>query len=149
IKDNSRPSSSDFTITVNTAPAPGQTFFSNNTGTQKMWIIQNNGDSVYTQTSPMDGWGFTLNHNNYMTAYNNTGSFDMFDSNYVQIKNFKVTNEYPIDLHEFQIFPDGHYFMLADDAEIVDMTIYNQNYQSDATVNGSVIEEFDANNNLI
>ena len=144
--------SKNYTVTVNTNPAPGQVFFGNfswfSFSTQYNYIINNNGDSVYYFTG---AWGddWKLNHNNYPTDYNKDYGYEVFDSNYLRIANYFAVNGYASDNHEFQIFPDGHYFVIADDPEIVNMKVYNQDYQPNATVVGNVIQEFDSASNLI
>ncbi|MBA3648031.1 MAG: aryl-sulfate sulfotransferase [Chitinophagales bacterium] len=141
----------DFDILVNTNPAPGQVFFSNDAFDQKLWIIQSNGDSVFQRSSPDVGWDWKVNHNGYLTAHDSagTGFFDMFDSNYLKIDSFTTINGYKTGNHDFQIFADGHYFMQATDPQLMDLTVYDTSYQSNATVTGNVIQEFDSNKNLI
>ncbi|MBA3647977.1 MAG: aryl-sulfate sulfotransferase [Chitinophagales bacterium] len=148
---NSRSNPSDYSIWTNKNPAPGQVFLSNNRGLaeQKMWIIKSNGDSVYERTSPTTGSGWTINHNGYLTAYDDsdTNSFLMYDSNYLRIDTFVAVNGYSTDLHELQIFPDGHYFLIGFDVEIMDLTTYGG--QPNAQVTWNVIQEFDKADNLL
>ncbi|MBA3647893.1 MAG: aryl-sulfate sulfotransferase [Chitinophagales bacterium] len=140
-----------YDILVNQNATPSDVFFSNwslfDSPTNRWWIIKNNGDSVYSTPVSFNPFFFDLNHNGYITGFS-VGNYSMLDSNYVTIKTFSAVG-YPTDLHEFQIFPDGHYYLFGDDDEIVDMTQYDPSYQPNATVEGNVIQEFDAADNLI
>ncbi|MBA3647050.1 MAG: aryl-sulfate sulfotransferase [Chitinophagales bacterium] len=141
-----------YSILKNTTPASGNVFFSNFSflgyDTQRLWIIKNSGDSVYSLKSNSKGFDWKLNFNHYLTSYASVG-YDEFDSNYVKIKTFNPANGYSADVHEFLIYPDGHHYMLTVDNEIVDMTVYDPSYQPEALVIGNAIQEFDANDNLI
>lgn len=149
-QSNSNP---NYTIVVNTNPAPGQIFFENTAeaipDVPHDWIIESNGDSIFSMQSADLGEDWKLNHNNYLTTTNSNDTYSMYDSNYVVIATFSATNGYNTNPHDFQIFPDGHYFLIAKDPKIVDMKQYDSSYQSKAVVIGNIIQELDSDNNLI
>ena len=61
----------------------------------------------------------------------------------------KAANGYAMDPHEFMVLPNGHYLMIADDPEIVDMSSVVPDGIQGATVIGCVIQEFDSRKNLV
>ncbi|HEX3081042.1 MAG TPA: arylsulfotransferase family protein, partial [Puia sp.] len=143
-----------FTLDVNTNPSPGDVFYYNsnfygNPGSY-ICIMTSAGDSIYAQKTTSKGSTFDINHNGYLTVFNyDSAYFEMWDSSYNIIDTYKAGNGYGTDAHDFQIFPDGHSFLLASDPEIVDMTVYNPLYKPDATVFGAVLQELDAAKNVI
>lgn len=148
------PSFPEFTINKNNNPAAGKIFFHNftfvNNNDSHYCIIKNNGDSVFGKFDTVRFWGFDVNHNGYLTLNDrHDTSWVMLDSNYQVIATYKMGNGYVVDAHEFQIFPDGHRYMMAYDPQIVDMTVYDPGYQSNATVIGLVIQELDEADNVL
>lgn len=145
----------DFTINTNTAPAPGEVFFSHfsifsGIGDPHYCIIKSNGDSVYGKWDTVIFNNFELNENGYLTLYNRLDStFIMLDSNYRPIDTFQMKNGYIADVHEFVIFPNGTHYMICYDPQIVDMTVYNPNYNPAATVIGCVLQKIDAAGNVL
>jgi len=144
----------DFTILTNTTSSTGDIFFSDFNfyvnDAAYYCIVNNNGDSVFGKQDTVTFNNFELNRNGYLTAYNQHDSdFVMLDSNYKAIGTYQMGNGYKADVHEFLIFPDGTHWMLCYDPQIVDMTVYNPNYNSAATVIGCVFQKLDKNNNVI
>ncbi|MCS6917977.1 MAG: aryl-sulfate sulfotransferase [Chitinophagales bacterium] len=145
----------DFTINTNTAPAPGEVFFSHfsifsGIGDPHYCIIKSNGDSVYGKWDTVNFNNFELNENGYLTLYNRLDStFIMLDSNYRPVDTFQMKNGYIADVHEFVIFPNGTHYMLCYDPQIVDMTVYNPNYNPAATVIGCVFQKIDKAGNVL
>ncbi|HEX3078982.1 MAG TPA: arylsulfotransferase family protein, partial [Puia sp.] len=141
-------------ITTNTNPTPGDLFFHNynffgiESGHHS--IINNDGDSIFSRGGNDRGWDFKINHNGYITMFNKKGAyFERYDSSYNKLDIFKTQNGYLTDIHEFLIFPDGHYFLQAYEYQIKDLTIYDPTYNPHATVAGLIIQEFDTDKNLI
>ncbi|MCY7409762.1 MAG: aryl-sulfate sulfotransferase, partial [Chitinophagales bacterium] len=144
-----------FTILTNTGDAYqaqifGHDFFFFNSSESHFWIINNNGDSVYAKFDTVIFNNFTLNNNGYLTLYHHDdSSYVMLDSTYQQVAEFQMGNGYKADVHEFQIYSDKKRYMIAYDPQIVDMTVYNPNYNAAAIVVGLVIQELDSNNNVL
>jgi len=146
----------EFTIEVNTAPSPVDIFFDSwsenfqNSNYNSFQIITPDGDSVYGGKNLLYYQDFKVNLNGYLTVYDgDLGSYNIMDSNFHIIDKYYPANGYESDDHEFQMLPDGRAFMIADDPEVVDMTEYDPGYFPNATVVGNVIQEFDADHNLI
>ncbi|MBA2422976.1 MAG: aryl-sulfate sulfotransferase [Chitinophagales bacterium] len=144
-----------FEITVNTNPAPGHIFFdafsgygspSEYTGYS---IISNDGDSLFhRETGFVDD--FKLLRNGLFGVYK--GSYECYnvlDSNFNAIDRIFPANGYGMDNHELQMLPDGHYFIIAQEFQVIDMTVYDPTYYPNASVFGTVIQEFDENKNLV
>lgn len=149
-----KPGLPDLTILTNSTTSTGKVFFSDFnfylSDEAYYCIINNEGDSIYGKWDTVTFNNFDLNRNGFMTAYNKHDSvFVMFDSNYAAIRTFQMGNGYTADVHEFVIMPDGSRFMMCYDAQIVDMTVYNPNYNPAATVVGCVVQELDAADNVL
>ncbi|MGB3076586.1 MAG: aryl-sulfate sulfotransferase, partial [Chitinophagales bacterium] len=154
-EDDTRQIDGMFDITVNTNPSPGDIFFdafsgnfqSNNfTGYHAVTV---NGDSIFSREiiSPFD---FLQNKKGYFGVFNGgEGGYDLMDSNFNVIDTYYPANGYDADEHEFQVLPDGHVFIVADEYQILDLSVYNPTYSHNCNVNGAVIQEFDASHNLI
>jgi hypothetical protein len=144
----------NLSIDINTTPAPGDVFFYNfnfdYVDNMYMCIISSDADSVYCLHTQEKGSTFDLNHNGYITVYNyDSVYFEMWDSSYHLLNSYKPGNGYATDAHDFLIFPDGHSFILGFDQQIVDMTVYDSTYQTNATVSGAILQELDSNKNVI
>jgi hypothetical protein len=142
------------TIWANTNPSPGDVFFHNfdfaYEPTAHYCIMESDGDSVYGKFEQTKGTGFTINHNGYLTLFNsNLNRHEMLDSNYKLIDKFYCGNGYVADVHEFLVMPNGHSYLLSYDPQIVDMTVYNPNYNPNAVVTGAIVQELDANRNVV
>lgn len=141
-------------ITTNTNPAPGEIFFHNYNfygyPTYHHCIITNDGDSIYSSASDQRGWDFKINRNGYITMYKKLPArFEMFDSSLIHIGNFSTQGSYLTDIHDFQIFPDGHYYLQGYSYSFMDLTVYDPTYHPNATVTGLVIQKFDQDKNMV
>jgi len=144
-----------FTIDVNTDPSPGDIFFdawSSVHDTSEFagyHIITPQGDSVFSRKLSFCT-DFNLKLNGHPGVYNGDAlSYDVLDSNFNVIDSFYPVNGYFPDEHEFMITPDNHVFIVCDENQAIDMTVYDSSYSPNATVVSSVIQEFDASHVLI
>jgi hypothetical protein len=142
-----------FVIDTNTNPAPGDIFYYSfnfeGEPTNHICIMSSDGDSVYSKKTTEKGGTFNINKNGYLTLFNSDSSFfEVWDSTYNIIDKY-ATQGYTTDAHEFILLPNGHSFLMAYDPQIVDMTIYNPNYKENATVVGAILQELDADKNLV
>ncbi len=141
-------------ITTNTNPAPGAIFFHNYNfygyETYHHCIMGNNGDSIYSSGSNVRGWDFKINKNGYLSMYYKfPAKFQMFDSSFIHMGNFSTQNGYITDIHDFQIFPDGHYYVQGYSYSFMDLTVYDPSYHPNASVTGLVIQKFDKDKNML
>jgi hypothetical protein len=82
--------------------------------------------------------------------------FCIMDSTFLVIDSANITNGFAIDMHDLQFLPNGHYLMLAKESRYMNLTGYHWfgfNHTApgspDAEVIGVVIQEYDANKNLV
>lgn len=146
-----------FEIKVNKAPSPGDIFFDSwngvtwNSNYDGYHIITAEGDSVYSNPGTHNRvFDFDLNPNGLLSYWNvDVPCYDVLDSNYQLVDQYTAANGYYTDPHEFTMYKDGHVFLIAEDPQIVDMTVYNPGYSDSCLVTGTVIQEFDDKRNLV
>lgn len=141
-------------ITTNTNPSPGEIFFHNYNfygyETYHHCIMTNNGDSIYSSGSNVRGWDFKINKNGYLSMYYKfPAKFQLFDSSLIYMGNFSTKNGYITDIHDFQIFPDGHYYVQGYSYTFMDLTVYDPSYHPNASITGLVIQKFDKDKNML
>lgn len=76
-------------------------------------------------------------------------AFYVLDSAFNPIDSIRAANGYVTDGHEFRITPDGDYMILAGDYVTMDVSRYYQGGDTAAIVLCPVIQEFDADKNLV
>ncbi len=142
-----------YTITTNNNAWDGDIFYYNFWSSSPLcWartIINNAGDSLYSDFDNSQGLDFKINHNGYITYHDaNTHEWLMADSSYNVVKTFEMGDGYFSDEHEFQVFPDGYSFMMALDTVFYeDLTPYGGH--DSVNVIGNVVQELDASGNVI
>lgn len=141
-------------ITTNTNPSPGAIFFHNYNfygyETYHHCIMTNDGDSIYSSGANNIGWDFKINKNGMLTMYSKIPArFEMYDSSFIHLQNFVTQNGYITDIHEFQIFPDGHFYLQGYSYTFMDLTVYDPTYNPNASIVGLVIQKFDKDKNLL
>ncbi len=147
---------SDFpAITVTTAAsntAPGLVFaapFSVAGGTSSyLLILDNSGQPVYYQRLPTgdEGIDFKMLPDGTLSYFDNShADWVIMDSSYHEIGTVKPGNDVgPADAHELQLVTqNGHYLIMADQFETVDMSKVVQGGNPQAVVEGQVIQEVD------
>ncbi len=91
-----------------------------------------------------------MQHNASLTYYNHASNkFIELDSAYAIIDSFACGNGYPTDDHEFLLYQDGHSFLMSYDWQPVRMDTIVQGGDSTAIVIGLIIQELDADKNVI
>lgn len=143
----------DFTISISNNPSPGYIFFSPwlVSGTAGyLMIIDNQGIPIYYQRSSFSMLDFKKQYNGLLTywSYNGRKFFEM-DSAYCIIDSFKCGNGYPTDSHDLLVFPNGHSFIMSYDPQVIRMDTVVQGGDSAAIVYGLIIQELDAEKNVI
>ncbi len=82
-----------------------------------------------------------------MTSEN--GRHLILDTSLTVIDTFKCGNGYTADSHDFLLLPNGHALLFAKDAQPMDMSKIVEGGRPDATVVGAVIQELDADKNVV
>ncbi len=152
---NTRDVTGLFTLNINNNPTPGEIFFDTRCSVDIQnefsgyYAITTDGDSIHF-TPKQYATDFNLKQSGYFGVYNRDKlRYEVLDSNFNLIDKYYAVNGYDPDEHEFRILPDGHAFIIADEYQVIDMTVYNSDYSDSCTVNSSVIQEFDASHNLV
>ena len=146
----------DYTVTINNNAAPGQMFWSNQDDSFPestncfLAITENNGSLVWARDVDASGHDFKINYNGYMTFFRfSTNYWVVMDSNYNYIDSFTAENGYfyYLNPHDIALYPDGHAIILIADKLTMDLTAYGG--KSNAKVTGVVIQEQDANHDVV
>jgi len=143
----------DFTISITNNPSPEYIFFSPyivSGTTGYLMIIDNDGIPIYYQKSSSPKLDFKKQYNGLITYWNHIPQkFFEMDSAYSIIDSFKCGNGYPTDSHDLLVFPNGHSFIMSYDPQVVRMDTVVQGGDPAAVVYGLVIQELDAEKNVI
>ncbi len=99
--------------------------------------IQETGDISQFITSSAAGLGIA-----YGTCYTYDNSLNPVDT-------FQMGNGYEAEEHDFQLFNDGSYLLFTYDPQIVDMSQIVDGGDPEATVMGLVLQELDADDNVV
>jgi len=102
-------------------------------------------------------YDFKVQPDHSMSFYSlNSSKYCVMDSTFTVKDSLGSANGYPIDVHDLQILPNGHYMLMAQEARNMNLAAYhffglNHNLAggTNAEVTGVVIQEFDENKNLV
>lgn len=117
-----------------------------------LMIMGNDGIPVYYNKLPWASRNLLLQPDGELTYFDHSrGKFFQMDSSYNVIDSFHCRNgfEETTQFHEFIHLENGHSFLMARDNRIVRMDTIVVGGDSAAIVSGFVIQELDANNNVI
>jgi hypothetical protein len=132
--------------------APGKIFMANRFGSPYMMILENDGTPYFYRRVESSAWLFTRQANNSLSYWDLKilpGSFVVLDTNFKVIDTLNCSPIYLIDNHEFQLLRNGHYFLIANEFQIMDMSQLVDGGDSSAIVYGKHVVEFDSNDNII
>jgi len=116
--------------------ALGNIFVANRYGSHYMMILENDGTPYFYNT--LSFWAWYLDQ-----------SFVVLDTNFKSIDTLNCAPLYSLDNHEFQLLSNGHYFFIVNEPQIMDMSQLVDGGDSNATVYGKHVVEFDSNDNII
>ena len=154
VKDSSLPE--DFpqvTITVSDNPAPGYIFLNPKEesvfAVGYLMILDNSGVPIYYLKTSSRKSPFQVQHNGLLTFWNNDANkFLVMDSSYNVIDSLSCIN-FGTDFHDLHLFPNGHSLFLGVYWRTVRMDTIVAGGDSAANVLDFVIQEQDANKNVI
>ena len=110
------------------------------------------GDPIFCSdgdSSPI-GPDFKLNRNGLPTLWSNADDvFWMLDPDLQFERSFNMVGGYVVDEHDFQIMPNGNYFLFAYDPQPFNMAEVVEGGDPEAVVEGFVVQEFDYNDVLL
>jgi hypothetical protein len=113
-------------------------------------ILDHNGNVVYYETG-IYGNDFKLQPNGLM-SYSQLLRYYLMDSTFTIVDSVEAKNVDQRDTHDLQILPNGHFLLLGSDLATMDLSQYyfdGQYGSSTAIVNASVVQEQDANKNVV
>ena len=146
----------NISITACNDPGDGYVFISNivmfpgPTRACYIMILENDGFPVFFRRMRRTAYDFKKQPNGMLSyLMGGTQHFFTMDNTYTVVDSFTSQNGYPIDVHEFQILPNGHVIFIADDPRIIDMSQYVEGGDTAATVVGNVLQELDQSKNLV
>jgi len=141
-------------ITVSNTTAPGYLFFANfdfgAVGAPYQIIMDNAGNILHYKKIPGGSYDFKKQPNGNITYYNGRAmKFFEMNNQYQIIDSFACGNGYVTDLHELRLLSNGHALLMSYDPQIVNMRSIIPNGDSAAIVTGLIIQEIDANKNVV
>ncbi|MCB2219469.1 MAG: aryl-sulfate sulfotransferase [Bacteroidetes bacterium] len=77
------------------------------------------------------------------------GTFYTYDNSFNPVDTFQMGNGYEAEEHDFQLFNDGSYLLFTYDPQIIDMSEIVEDGDPEATVMGLVLQELDADDNVV
>ncbi|MBN2007901.1 aryl-sulfate sulfotransferase [candidate division KSB1 bacterium] len=141
-------------ITVNDNPDSGYIFLNNWGGQPYNVIFNNNGEPIWYLRTPDRRRDFKVQKNGLLTMLVRQGfsfgqGFLGLNENYEMVASYYAANGYNTDEHECQVLADGHYLLIGQRDEPVDMSQYVTGGNPNATVSSTVIQEFTPEGDLI
>ncbi|MBN1781399.1 aryl-sulfate sulfotransferase [bacterium] len=152
-----------FTVTVTGETAPGNLFLAPTqffTADGFLLMTNDQGDVLYQERVddkvPFD---FKLQPNGLLSygllyeyfAFTGGGYTDFYvmDTTFSVIDEFQMGNGYIADFHDFRYLPNGHAILFGYDFQPYDMSEVVEDGRPDAMVAGSIIQELDADKNVV
>lgn len=137
-------------VSIYNSPAAGSMLFAPFSASAYITILNNNGNSYWSQLRGTAGFDFKKQANGNLTFFaNNPPRFIEMNGSYDTIHVYKCGNGYTTDLHELQILANGNALLMAYDPQPVDMSQIVPGGRPNATVIGLIIQEIDQQNNVL
>jgi len=157
------------TVNVNNNPSPGTLFLSNaeivfpsrlNTNSKYgsfIFKLNENGEVINYSKATLGAADYKMNPNgvySFASCINPEISVGIDVIHYIVNSDGKITdsiqcgNGYIADFHEFQILPNGHYFINSWEAVMMDLS-QKYNASPSSRVIGTIYQELDANKNVV
>jgi hypothetical protein len=143
-----------FQVLVNADPAPGMLFMAPFSRAPQIFtylaILDHNLTPVFHQRRVGGATTFALQPNGLITFYDpNSLCFFAMNAGYVIVDSFQCANGFPVDPHDIVLTTDGHAFLMGYDVRTVDMSRIVPKGNPAATVTGLVLQELDAQKNVV
>lgn len=142
----------NYTITANTSDAWQANLFFQVGGPpiKPVKIVDSTGIEIFSENFGKKGWDFKVNYNNKLSYFDrlSKGWFIM-DSLQNEVDSVYCLNGYTADLHDFLALANGNYVLFAYDKQPYAMDTVVTGGDPNAIVEGLIIQELDANHNLI
>ena len=117
-------------------------------------ILDDNGEPVYYANTPSfpATFDFKVQENGRLThalPHPVHGAHVVQNEHYETVSTIRAGNGHVADPHDFQLGPDGRALLLIYDTRIVDLSVIAPGERTDATVIGCIVQEQDAEGNVI
>jgi len=146
----------DISFSTINMPDPGNVFlapFPSPSGTPgHLVILDNAGEPMFYRRMVLTCLDFKKQPDGtltYFDASTGRGRFYQLDSSYAVIDSFSTGNGYTTDLHELVLLENDHALLMSYDFQIVRMDTVVIGGDSAATVIGLIIQELDAQKNVV
>lgn len=145
-------------------PAPGYIYIANfGMGAERSYlmILDNDGKPIKYKKVPLPGFDFKMQPNGLITNAHIITShipqgwgwaeayMEVMDENLQVIDTVQCKGGYIADFHDFKILPNGHYLLISYDPQPIDMSQVVPDGNPNAIVLGSIIQELDADKNVV
>jgi len=113
-------------------------------------IVDHWGNPMFYRKISSGVRNFTPQVNGLFSFYDNaTRSFHIMNHRFQVIDTLSVTSEYTTDVHDLVLLEDGSNILMTYDLVQLDMSLIFPGGNNDATVRGTVIQEFDPSGEVI
>jgi hypothetical protein len=151
-------------VTVGTSdnPSSGNIFLTNFGGSDTIGfyisMVDNEGNPIkYKKIEPNPAFDFTVQPNGLLSyadvkeffGGHGSGQFKILDTSFAVVDSFQCGNGYDAELHGFQLLPNGHGLLFAYDPQPYDLSKVVPGGNPNAIVTGGIIQEVDANKNVV
>lgn len=138
-------------VNINNNPSPGNIFTSNTSGNAYyVMIFNNDGTPYYYKKVNHYSTDFKVQPNGKLSRYSyDDDGFILIGNNFETEDIFSAKNGYETDEHEFVVTPNGTFLMICITSEIRDLSSVVSGGSTNATLIGNVIQEQDADHNVI
>ena len=142
-------------LLINNNPSPGEFFIApfqitGNSQFGYLMILENDGLPVYYKRFDFVQLDFKLQKNGNITYFSGaSGKYYEMNNFYSIVDSFTCGNGYQTDMHELIILPNGHALIIADDYQYVRMDTIVAGGDSNAVVEGNIIQELDQDKNVV
>lgn len=135
-------------------PAPGQLYLAPfRPGVDAPGFVQqvdDNGRVLAQRSLVAAGYDFKPQPGGILSFYDGVmQKFYLLDASFALLDSVDCREGYVADVHELRLLPDGHALLLSYDPERVDMREFVAGGDSEAVVIGAVVQELDAERNLV
>lgn len=142
------------TVLTNINPSNGKIFISPmrviGNYSPYIQIVNNDGSYFFYRKMSNNAYDFKLQPTGLLTyADYIKKKFYGLDSNYNLVDSFYCGNGYTTDEHELRILPNGNFFLLSYDPQIVDMSVIVPGGDTAATVIGLIVQELNPQKQVI
>lgn len=141
----------DYDININNNPYPGNIFFQvGGPPSKPVNIVNTNGVLIYSEDLGLKGWAWKVNENNKITFFDrqSKGWFIM-DSLENIVDSVYCQNGYVADNHDFLALNSGNYILFGYDIRPYASDSIVANGSENQNIEGLIIQELDADQNLI